>query len=242
MAIGNDDTVTIGSNAPSLGGNLDAIQGPILMGAYAGASADVIIDDSGNTTTARNASLVSYDFLGVTYGTIQGFGPSSIGFRDDENLSIDLRGGTLDDRFLMSGDPFATAVSVDAGAGNDVLVGSGGNTLRGGTGRDLLIAGQTASSLYGGGDDDILIAGTTAHDTNLSNLNAIMTEWTSGAAYSSRAATLRAGWLNADSVSSNDDFNILRGESGFDLFFADIDGIDLPNSLDWEMGEIVYDI
>src|SRR5207253_3687490 len=52
-------------------------------------------------------------------------------------------------------------VTGGGGPGYNILVGNGGNVLRGGNGRNLLIAGAKASTLLGSTGEDILIGGTT---------------------------------------------------------------------------------
>jgi hypothetical protein len=49
--------------------------------------------------------------------------------------------------------------------------------LRGGTGRNLLIAEAAGSRLQGGGGDSILVAGITVYDSNQAALDKIMMEW-----------------------------------------------------------------
>ncbi len=121
--------------------------------------------------------------------------------------------------------------NVIGSAGNDILVGNGGNVLSGGAGRDLLIAGAFASSLVGGDGDDILIAGTTNYDNDQTELQAIIAEWTSADDYATRVANLMNGedaapLLNATTVSSNGGGNTLDGNAGLDFFFANMDDLD----------------
>ncbi len=233
VVAGDGDHITLGSSAPDLGGTAGGILGHVLLvpGVVNG-SATLIVDDSGNATAARNARITSYDYLGTTYGRIDGLTPGGVTFQDLGNWTVGLRGGALDDRFLMSGLPLAARVTIDGGAGNDVLVGSGGNVLRGGVGRDLLIAGATASQLFGGGGDDILIGGTTLNDADPDALNRIMAEWTSTADYLTRVNNLRHGLLGADSVSGNGQQDTLNGEGDSDLFFADF--ADLHDAVEGE--------
>ena len=123
---------------------------------------------------------------------------------------------------------------VTGGHGNNILVGDGhGNTLiNPGPGRSLLIAGGSdfsgqGDTLIGGSDDDILIAGFTDYDLNRGALMAIMAEWTSPAFYADRVAALTTGngvpLLDATTVHSNGGNNVLIGNAGFDLFFANPD-------------------
>jgi hypothetical protein len=112
--------------------------------------------------------------------------------------------------------------NVIGSAGDDILVGNGGNALFGGAGRDLLIAGASASQLFGGGDEDILIGGT-LNDGSRANLDAIMAEWTrtgDGNDYASRVARLRASLLADGTITGNGGGNTLTGEGGLDLFFG----------------------
>jgi hypothetical protein len=118
-------------------------------------------------------------------------------------------------------------------AGNDVLVGGGGNQLAGGAGRDLLIAGAVASLLRGGGGEDLLIAGTTAHDDDQAALLAILDEWASASDYLTGLTNLRAGLLAEGRAASNGAANDLRGEGDRDLFFASI-GQDILDKADDE--------
>ena len=95
-------------------------------------------------------------------------------------------------------------------AGNDVLVGSGGSDrLLGGVGRDVLIGGLGLDTLDGGADDDILIAGTTTSDAIVGNLAKIRTGWTSASGYSARVAALRAG-VGSPAVSLKAKVNVLK--------------------------------
>jgi hypothetical protein len=159
-------------------------------------------------------------------------------------ISIDGGGGvnTLDYSTLADGVvvnlPLHTATALAGGianiqnvmgsAGNDILVGNGGNLLDGGLGRDLLIAGAFASILNGGEDEDLLIGGTTNYDADPAALSAILAEWTSASGYATRVANLENGRngapiLNADTVRSNGGGNTLSGSAGLDFFFANVD-------------------
>src|SRR5262249_38309402 len=111
--------------------------------------------------------------------------------------------------------------NVIGSAGDDILVGNGGNVLFGGAGRDLLIAGASASQLFGGDGDDILIGGGPV-DSSREYLDRVMAVWTSADDYATRVAALRGGLLNADSVGGNGQQNTLygEGEEEGDLFFG----------------------
>ena len=136
---------------------------------------------------------------------------------------MDIRGGTLDDSFVMRGSTLAANVSIDGGAGNDILIGSGGNRLFGGAGRDLLVSGSRSSMLDGGLDEDILIGGSLV-DTSPANLNAIRNEWTAigvESDYNTRCNNLLAGLLESADVLGNDAVDTLTGGlDALDLFFG----------------------
>ena len=134
------------------------------------------------------------------------------------------------------GGGIANIQNVIGSAGNDILVGNGGNVLSGGLGRDFLIAGTQASTLFGGGNEDILIAGWTDYDTNQVALNAIMAEWSrTDIDYDARIANLQSGTngvpaLNADTVHSNGGGNQLTGGADRDWFLSSLES----DLLDWD--------
>jgi Ca2+-binding RTX toxin-like protein len=122
--------------------------------------------------------------------------------------------------------------NVIGSAGNDILVGNGGNVLKGGAGRDLIIAGALGSIIDGGEDEDILIGGTTDYDTDAAALIAVMAEWSRqdriNDDYLTRVANLMNGTngapiMNATTVTSNGLRNDLKGNSGLDFYFANVD-------------------
>jgi hypothetical protein len=139
--------------------------------------------------------------------------------------------------------------NVRGGQGNNILVGNGGNTLIGGTGRNLLIAGPTASTLVGNSGEDILVGGTTDYDLNSLALEALMAEWSrADRSYGARVQDLLAGaGLNGSTVldvatfRSNGGNNILTGGDGLDLFYGLLPSTsNTPDKTDWNpaQGEI----
>jgi uncharacterized protein (TIGR03118 family) len=149
--------------------------------------------------------------------------------------TIQFSGLAGDDRVEVSRKITATAI-LDGGAGNDELTGGGGSNillggsgddrLTGGPGRDILIGGDGKDRLRADGGDDLLIGGSTAFDGNVSNLLAILGEWTSPVdSYSVRVDKLRHGTgglptLDATRVTDDGMVDDLRGGSGLDWFFA----------------------
>ncbi len=221
MAVGDGDAVTLGSAAPGLGGTMANVAGVIQVSSYdVNDAVTLTLDDSGNSTTARDVTIVDYQGS-YPWGVITGMtGSAALLFRDHENWNVDIRGGALDDSFVMSGSILAANISIEGGAGNDILVGSGGNRLSGGAGRDLLVAGGLACVLDGGLDEDILIGGR-INDSSLSNLNEIRTVWTGNGDYDSRVSLLRDTRLSDDKVTGNGGQNTLTGGlDTLDLFFG----------------------
>jgi hypothetical protein len=132
-------------------------------------------------------------------------------------------GGQGDDTLDAQG---STAANVFLGqAGNDTLLGGGGN--------DLLIGGLGGDTLKGNGGDDILIGGTTSYDSDLVSLYALMREWSrTDVSYTTRVNHLKggAGGLNGTYVLTTttvfDDgvTDTLYGNAGLDWFFARMTG------------------
>ncbi|MGE0756201.1 MAG: hypothetical protein AB7F89_01125 [Pirellulaceae bacterium] len=120
--------------------------------------------------------------------------------------------------------------TVSAGSGDDLVVGADGRDLLiGDEGRDLLFGGRGSDVLRGQSGDDILIAGFTDFDADLPKLVLLASEWRSSAAYATRVAHVTSGGgglaghgVRLDSTTVHDDgaCDILRGDSGRDLFFA----------------------
>ena len=112
-------------------------------------------------------------------------------------------------------------------AGDDILVGGDGNDwLYGHAGRDLMIGGNDTDRLFGGLDDDIVIGGRTAFDANAEALSALSTQWNSAGSYVTRAASITKGsgdrLKKGTTVFNDGRTDYLNGESGRDLFFADL--------------------
>jgi len=162
----------------------------------------------------------------VVYGLA---GDDKIKIEDSVTVPALLDGGAGNDK-------------LDAGGGNSVLIGGSGNDkLKGGKGRDLLIGGTGADELQGKDGDDILIGGVTSYDANELALMAVLKEWSrTDRAYQQRVAnlsnasvggvnpngSLAAGFLlTASTVKSDGSENELKGGSGMDWYFANLDGV-----------------
>jgi Ca2+-binding RTX toxin-like protein len=125
-------------------------------------------------------------------------------------------------------------VTGGGGPGYNILVGNGGNVLRGGNGRNLLIAGAAASTLLGGTEEDILIGGTTNYDLMPEQLVAIMDYWAGTEDYETRVFNVTYGisvpLLNATTLTGNGGGNTLTGGPGRDLFYGNL----ALDSYDWD--------
>ena len=141
----------------------------------------------------------------------------------------------------------AAGVSVplraDGGAGDDVISGTraadalfggdGNDRIDGGGGRDILVGGAGADRLSGGADDDILVAGTSLYDRNYEVDVALPPDlfatWESSADYAVRVNSVLYGQAGSggplgSSVNVDLQSDVLLGQAGTDLFFANVDG------------------
>lgn len=158
--------------------------------------------------------------------------------------SVYVQLGDGNDRFNALGN-FEVPLIVDAGAGNDRLVGSrGGDVLLGGEGNDyiwagsgnnIVIGGTGRDFIFGGSGTDLLIAGTTKFDQDSAALRKLQAEWTSERSVQQRIANLYNGSgstnrLNEDnfltvgtegSVQDDDERDLLFGGGSMDWLFYD---------------------
>jgi len=126
--VGND-TVTVGSLAPAMGGTVNAIDGPLAIDGGGGEDT-LTVDDSGDG--AANIGT-------VTASAIAGLGMSGgIGYGEMETLQILL--GSGDD--MLDGSRATLGLTVSGGGGNDTIIGGLGNdNLSGGAGDDVILGG-----------------------------------------------------------------------------------------------------
>jgi hypothetical protein len=134
-----------GQNAPIT--VINDSSSPVRIGSYVGTSGamsgfwDGRIDEVDVFQRALSAGEVQSIFAADTSGKSAVAGSVSANLRT--GTASGLRGGIVNIK------------NVIGGAGDDILIGNGGNSLTGGAGRDLLIAGAMASFLYGGGGEDL---------------------------------------------------------------------------------------
>ncbi len=104
---------------------------------------------------------------------------------------------------------------INGGHGDDILIGGAGNdTLSGDVGRDLLIGGTGSDVVIGDSGDDILVAGKTSWDQNVTALEAIMAEWTSGRSYTQRVSNLING--SGSATRANGSYFVTPDVTAFD--------------------------
>ncbi len=146
------DTLRGGADADSLLGGADAD----VIELDAGLAGDTVVGGetttSGTDTDRLDTSAISTD-VGVTYsgdeaGSVASGGDTA-SFSEIEALQLGAGNDSVDAATTTSG------VTVDAGAGDDTLLGGAGDdTLLGGDDDDSLIGGEGADSLVGGAGSD----------------------------------------------------------------------------------------
>jgi len=168
--------------------------------------------------------------------------------------SIYVQLGAGNDRFNALG-TFERPLIVDAGAGNDRLVGSrGGDVLLGGEGNDyiwagsgnnIVIGGTGRDFIFGGSGTDLLIGGTTAFDKNTEALRKIQAEWTADRSREERVLNLYYGGgslerLNGDHFLTTGEGGTVQEDDDRDLLFGggDIDWLFFGSTKDVAFGAI----
>ena len=193
-----------------------------------------------NTGTVTGSSTVAFTgFQNLTGGA----GTNTIVFSDGAAISGNLDGGSADGSLDYSAYSSSVIVDLQTGAATGVggsvssittvirgsaaptadgvynlLIGAGGDTLTGGTGRrNILVAGASASTLNAGDGEDLLIAGSTTYDTEpgLTTWQLIAAYWAGSDDYATRVANLTTGTgvplLDASMITGNGGGNTLSG-------------------------------
>jgi hypothetical protein len=144
IAAGPGDVVTIGSQAPGLGGTLDSIRGYVILSSYrTGALPSVVIDDSGDAT-GRSMTLSAYPQY-YDY-QLSGLPNGQILFGLDPATPISILGGLGDDTFSVTSPVSYTGITIDGGQGMNTLVGPDAATAWTITGANGGTAGSVAFS------------------------------------------------------------------------------------------------
>ncbi|MFN0056255.1 MAG: ELWxxDGT repeat protein [Planctomycetales bacterium] len=264
------DTLTGNALANTLignGGN-DSLSG--------GAGNDVLTGGAGNDALAGGEENDTYLFdadlsLGTdTLDEVEGEGIDLLDFSATTSVGIQI---DLASTFVQNVLPFDSAnlkVRLLSGLGFEMVVGTShvdnisgnaldnvliggaaGDTLRGFSGRDLLIGGSTSDNfggmdrIFGGDDDDILVHGNVSYFNesdgvlNRSAIDAIMAEWTrTDEDHAVRVSHLRTGGgLNGSTILiglDDDSHDLLDGGNGLDWFLYDAELDSIGNIVDGE--------
>jgi hypothetical protein len=179
-------------------------------------------------STALNTFLVASQ-ISVPMTLVGGAGLNTLDYSSyTGNVVVDLPLQTATGIASISKIQNVKGASGGAPGSYNLLVGSGGNMLTGGTGRrNLLIAGAAASTLIAGDTEDIMIAGSTQYDSEagMASLQAIMAYWTGPDDRDTRVANLMAGagvpLLDPTTVQGNGGSNTLRGSGAWAMIFSD---------------------
>jgi hypothetical protein len=178
---GTGDTVTVGSQAPNLGGTLAGIQGTLRVQSPPGTTPHVILDDSGDTT-ARHATFQNLPFNPITIYGVSGLGPLPIYLQMDSSASVQVLGGSGNDTFSLTNTPGTPTLALDGGGGTNTLdyssyvgdalvdlplgiatAAAGGihgfQNVTGSQGNDLIVGDANANVLVGGTGRNVLIGG-----------------------------------------------------------------------------------
>jgi hypothetical protein len=132
VATSGRDQVTVGSNAPGLGGTLANIQGSLAVGGSGGHHVSVTLDNSGDTSTGpRQITLRHGNGPFDSANQIDGLTPNSIAWTLDETSSMTILGGAADETYTIAGADFLPAIRIDGGGGVNTLDYSSYNGLPG---------------------------------------------------------------------------------------------------------------
>ena len=152
--------------------------------------------------------------IAITINGITSFydqaGTNSITINTDGGADSIIADNTITTKLIVNaGEGDDTVVG---GAGTNFLFGQGGNdkitggckgdVIEGGAGRDtclglggndIIVGGPNNDSMNGGDGEDILIPGTTSYDTDMTALTSLLTEWTSSHSNATRINNIRSG-------------------------------------------------
>lgn len=237
---GNGATDTLaGSDAGNVFAVTGGDSGTLNGNAYATA---VTFNQVGNLVAGQGGDVFQFADQATLSGSIAGSGLDTLDYTAyTTSVIVDLQTGLA----TGVGGSVSGILNVNGGSGGDpgtynLLIGAGGNTLTGGTGRrNIRVAGGSAGTLNGGDQDDLLIAGSTVYDTeaDLASWLAIAAYWAGTDDYFTRVANLTSGsgvpLLDASTVLGNGGGNVLNGNGELALIFSDgfdfLSGFD-PNS------------
>ena len=198
-----------GNDALSGGGGNDSLYGQQGNDTYIFAAASSLENDF--VLELPNQGTDTLDFSALSIGVSLGLNTNSIQAAHT-NRTVQLNQN-------------ATFENVIGGSGNDTLIGNslanilvgnnGSDSMLGGDGRDILIGGPGGDTLNGGLADDVLIAGRTLSDASIAQLIDLQTQWMSANTYSTRITNLRAG-VGASLASLQAGINVLNDSGAID--------------------------
>jgi hypothetical protein len=125
LELDDRDQLTVGSNAPNLGGSLVNIKGSLIIG---GSQANVTLDDSGNPSKIARTISIQHENV---YDAITGLAPQPIAFSLDATSALNILGSNADETFSVAGAGFTPAIRIDGGGGTNTLDYSNYNGLPG---------------------------------------------------------------------------------------------------------------
>ena len=177
----------------------------VVTGGEGGSDNDIL--DASNLTSG-----VDVTFTGDEAGTLTD-GTSTANFTEIEDFVLT----GLDDS--LDGTAASTAIEVDAGAGNDTILGGTGNdTFNGGTGDDSLVGGAGADSLVGAAGADTLLGGTGSDTLSGGADNDLLNGGTGN--------DFLTGGLGDDTIQLGDGFGTDQIQGSSDPGNGDVDVID----------------
>jgi hypothetical protein len=120
IVAGPGDQVTLGSQAPALGGTLANIEGTIILSpAGPGPLPSVTLDDSGDTADHPQAVISAYP---APYDyEVNGLAPAPIVLGLHPATPVNILGGKGNDAFTVAGSIATTGITIDGGGGTNSL-------------------------------------------------------------------------------------------------------------------------
>ena len=234
--------MVVGSASPNSWELTAANAGKLTGAAYA---APVTFTQMQNLTAGPAGDYFLFDAAADISGNLAGGGTSALDYTPyTTSVVVDLQqpgavglntgvGGTLNGVRKVTGGSGAPGT---AGLYN-LLIGNGGNTLTGGTGRrNILVSGATASTLNAGDGEDLLIGGSTNYDTEAALVSwlQIANYWAGADPYATRVFNVTGGigvpLLDATTVTGNGGGNAMNGLGALALIYTD--GADVINGFD----------
>jgi len=187
----------------------------------AGDGDNVVVTGNGHDTIVTGSGSDIIDAGHGNNNVKAGYGNDQITTGDGHDV-ID---GNVGNDFIRSGGGNDV---ITASSGNDIVIaGDGDDKIYATTGRNILIGGRGSDLIDGGNLDDILISSRTTYDDNDAALLAILNQWLSTTAYTTRITAIRNGPnpLNSTTVIDDDEVDTLFGRGGSDWFFASVDDL-----------------